>query len=107
VSKSYSALGGAGALVLTYLALPILLTSAAAALQADVRCFAVDFSVMFGIAYGSWIIGSNAHIAAVTPAELQKFGISWSLKLTNESGYIVALLPDCSSPISCRALPSG
>jgi uncharacterized membrane protein YadS len=92
VSKSYSALGGAGALVLTYLALLILLTGAAAALQADVRCFAVHFSVMFGIAYGSWIIGSNAHIAAVTPAELQKFGISWSLKLTNESGYIVALL---------------
>ena len=33
-----------------------------------------------------------ANFAAVTPAELQKFGISWSLKLTNEGGYIFALL---------------
>ena len=30
--------------------------------------------------------------AAVTPAEQQKFGISWSLKLTNEGGYIFALI---------------
>src|SRR5262249_6071465 len=29
---------------------------------------------------------------AVTPAEQQKFGISWSLKLTNEGGYIFALI---------------
>jgi uncharacterized membrane protein YadS len=31
-------------------------------------------------------------VAAVTPADLQKFGIGWSLKLTNEGGYVVALL---------------
>ena len=29
---------------------------------------------------------------AVTPADLQKFGISWSLRLTNEGGYIFALI---------------
>ena len=28
----------------------------------------------------------------VTPAEQQKFGISWSLKLTNEGAYIFALI---------------
>ena len=28
----------------------------------------------------------------VTPADLQRFGIGWSLKLTNEGGFIVALL---------------
>ncbi len=33
-----------------------------------------------------------ANFAAVTPADLQKFGVSWSLKLTNEGGYIFALL---------------
>jgi uncharacterized membrane protein YadS len=44
------------------------------------------------LGYASWIIGSNAHVAAVTPADLQKFGIDWSLKLTNEGGYVVALL---------------
>jgi uncharacterized membrane protein YadS len=92
VSKSYAALGGTGALVLTYFALLVLLTGAAAALKADVRRFAVGFSVVFWIAYASWVVGSNAYIAAVTPADLQKFGIGWSLKLTNESGYIIALL---------------
>ena len=92
VSKNYAALGGTGALVLTYLALLVLLSGAAAALKADVRRFAVGFSIVFWIAYASWIIGSNAYIAAITPADLQKFGIGWSLKLTNEAGYIVALL---------------
>src|SRR3954470_17079160 len=92
VSKSYAALGGTGALVLTYFALLILLTGVAAALKADVRRFAVGFSVVFWIAYASWVVGSNAYVAAVTPADLQKFGIGWSLKLTNESGYIIALL---------------
>src|SRR3954468_15235434 len=92
VSKSYAALGGTGALVLTYFALLILLSGAAAALKADVRRFAAGFSVVFWIAYASWVVGSNAYIAAVTPADLQKFGIGWSLKLTNESGYIIALL---------------
>ena len=54
--------------------------------------FALAFTVVFAIAYASWIIGSYAYIAAVTPAEQQKFGIAWSLKLTNEGGFIVALL---------------
>jgi len=50
------------------------------------------FTGVFALGYASWIIGSNAHVAAVTPADLQKFGIDWSLKLTNEGGYVVALL---------------
>ncbi len=48
---------------------------------------------MFWIGYASWIIGSYRPFAAVTPADQQKFGINWSLKLTNEGGYIVALSP--------------
>ncbi|HEX3858440.1 MAG TPA: putative sulfate exporter family transporter, partial [Pseudolabrys sp.] len=40
----------------------------------------------------SWIVGNYANFAAVTPAELKKFGISWSLRLTNEGGYIFALI---------------
>jgi uncharacterized membrane protein YadS len=91
-SKAYAALGGPAALVLTYLALLALMSAAAAVLRADVPRFAIAFSVIFWLAYVSWIIGSNAHIAAITPADLQKFGITWSLKLTNESGYIVALI---------------
>jgi hypothetical protein len=83
-SKAYGALGGFGALVATYAALLVALSAAAVALAADVRKFAAAFTAVFWIAYASWIVGNYANFAAVTPAELQKFGISWSLKLTNE-----------------------
>jgi len=92
VSKAYAELGGAGAFIVTYLALLAVLSAGAAALKADVRRFAVAFTAVFWIAYASWVVGNNAHLAAVTPADLQRYGIDWSLKLTNEGGYIVALL---------------
>jgi uncharacterized membrane protein YadS len=38
------------------------------------------------------MIGSFANFAVNTPADMQKFGVSWSLRLTNEGGYIVALI---------------
>lgn len=91
-SKAYAGLGGFGALIATYVALTVVLTVAAAALGADVRRFALAFTAVFWISYLSWIAGSYAYVAVVTPADLQKFGIPWSLKLTNEGGYIVALL---------------
>jgi uncharacterized membrane protein YadS len=91
-SKTYAELGGAGAFIVTYLALLAVLSAGAVALGADVRKFAVAFTAVFWIAYASWIVGNNAHLAAVTPADLQRFGIDWSLRLTNEGGYIVALL---------------
>ena len=64
----------------------------AATLRTNVTRFALSFTAVFWIAYASWVIGNFAHFAAVTPAEQQKFGISWSLKLTNEGGYIFALI---------------
>ena len=91
VAKAYGAIGGLGALLATYLALLVVLSAGVAALGADVKKFAVAFTVVFAIAYASWIVGSYAHIAAVTPAEYQKFAITWSLKLTNEGGFVVAL----------------
>ena len=91
-SKSYAPLGGAGALVATYAALLAVLSAAAVALKADVKKFALAFTAVFAIAYASWIVGSYANFAAVTPAELQKFGISWSLRLTNEGGFVFALV---------------
>jgi uncharacterized membrane protein YadS len=91
-SKSYADLGGAAALGLTYVAFLGVLTLAAIALRANVLRFIVAFTVIFALAYASWIIGSYASLAAVTPADLQKFGIGWSLKLTNEGGFIVALV---------------
>jgi uncharacterized membrane protein YadS len=92
VSKGYSSLGGVGALIATYAALTLVLSAGAAALKSDVKRFALAFTAVFWIAYASWIIGNFANFAAVTPAEQQKFGISWSLKLTNEGAYIFALL---------------
>jgi hypothetical protein len=92
VAKSYARLDGVTALLLTYGWLLVVLSVSVAALGADVRKFALRFTVVFAIAYASWIAGSYAYIAAVTPAEQQKFGVAWSLKLTNEGGFIVALL---------------
>src|ERR1700760_137633 len=92
VAKAYAWLGGGGALLATYAALLIVLSIGVSTLGADVKKFALAFTAVFAIAYASWIAGSYAYIAAVTPAEQQKFGIAWSLKLTNEGGFIVALL---------------
>jgi uncharacterized membrane protein YadS len=92
VSKTYANLGGAFALAATFLALLTVLSVAVWASGGDARRFALAFAIVFAIAYASWFIGSYAHLAAVTPADLSKFGISWSLKLTNEGGFIVALL---------------
>lgn len=91
VSSAYGSLGGLGALIATYVALLVVL-GLAAALNSDLKKFVVAFTGVFWIAYVSWVVGSHANFAAVTPAELQKFGISWSLKLTNEGGYIFALI---------------
>ncbi len=92
VSKSYASLGGLGALFATYVALLVVLSAAAVALKSDIKKFAFAFTAVFWIAYASWVVGNFANFAAVTPAELQKFGIGWSLKLTNEGAYIFALI---------------
>ena len=92
LSKAYAALGGGGALLATYVALLVALTAGAAALGRDAPRFAATFTATFVIAYAAWFLGSWAHLAAVTPADQAKFGIDWSLKLTNEGGYIVALV---------------
>jgi uncharacterized membrane protein YadS len=91
-AKGYAWLGGGASLLATYAAILAVLSLGVAALGADVRKFALAFTVVFAIAYASWVAGSYAYIAAVTPAEQQKFGIAWSLKLTNEGGFVVALL---------------
>ncbi len=91
-SKAYADLGGPAALGLTYAALLVTLSLAAIALRVSVWRFAIGFTVVFALAYASWIAGSYANIAVVTPADQAKFGISWSLKLTNEAGFIIALV---------------
>src|SRR3954447_17770610 len=91
-AKTYAGLGGVGALIVTYVALLVLMTAGAAALRANVTRFALAFTVVFVLSYVCWIIGSQTNLAATPPADLKKFGIDWSLRLTNEGGFFVALL---------------
>jgi uncharacterized membrane protein YadS len=91
-AKAYAWLGGGASLLATYAALTIALSIAAAALDLDVKRFAIAFTAVFWIAYAAWILGSYAHFAAVTPSDYKKFGIDWSLRLTNEGGFVFALI---------------
>jgi len=91
-SKAYAGLGGVGALLATYVVLLVVMTAGAAALKANVARFALGFTAVFWLAYIAWIIGSWANFAVNTPADMKKFGITWSLRLTAEGGFVVALL---------------
>ncbi|HSN41620.1 MAG TPA: putative sulfate exporter family transporter [Burkholderiales bacterium] len=91
-SKAYAKMGGIASLVVTYAALLVVMTAGAAALKADVKRFALGFTVVFWLSYLCWILGSWANFAVNTPADMQKFGVGWSLRLTAEGGFIVALL---------------
>jgi len=68
VAKTYAVLDGVTALLLTYASLLVVLSAGVAALGADVRKFALSFTVVFAIAYASWIAGSYAYMAAAMPA---------------------------------------
>lgn len=92
VAKSFAGLGGIGSLLATYVFLLVVMTIGAAALRAKTGKFIVSFTLVFFISYVCWIIGSWANIAVTTAPDMQKFGITWSLRLTPEAGFIVALI---------------
>ena len=92
VSKAYAGLGGLGSLIATYIGLTVLMTAGAMALQANIGRFILGFTAVFWLSYICWIIGSYANLAVNTPDAMQKFGISWSLRLTAEGGFVVALI---------------
>ena len=91
IAAGYAQWSGVTSLVLTYLFLLAVMSIGAAALGADPRRFATAFSAIFWISYACWILGSYAHVAA-TPDRFAAFNITWSLQLTSEAGFIVALL---------------
>ena len=90
-SKMYAAFSGLGSLLATYVFLLALMTIGAAALGLNLWRFIKGFTAVFCAGYLSWMLGSWAYIAA-TPDKRAGFHIGWSLNLTNEAGYIVALL---------------
>lgn len=92
VSKNYAGLSGWAALFFTYLAFMAILSVGIRALGGDIGKFIYGFTIIFWLTFICVVIGHHANIAANTPKDLEKFGISWSLKLTGEAGLIVALL---------------
>ena len=91
VSKGYATVPGLLSLGATYVFLLIVLLVGAKALHADLKRFAQGFTLIFILSYFCWFLGSWAYIAA-TPDKRQALKIGWSLNLTNESGFIIALL---------------
>jgi len=92
VSRNFPQVKGIAALILTYfLLLGILTVAAKAVLRVRFSKFVNGFTLVFFISYLCFAVGHFAYLAA-TPMELKRFGISWSLNLTGEAGFIVALI---------------
>jgi uncharacterized membrane protein YadS len=92
VSEVYQGVNGFAALLTTYVFLLALLAVGAWLLQARPARFVLAFTAVFWISYACWLLGHQANLAATTEADMQNFGLSWSLRLTSEGGYIIALL---------------
>jgi uncharacterized membrane protein YadS len=92
VSKAYAGLPGIVCLILTYVFMLVITCVGAKALGMDLGKFAGGFTIIFWLSYLCWLLGHWAPIAVNTPGGLQKFGLSFSLRLTGESGFIIALL---------------
>src|ERR1019366_3633773 len=90
-STAYANVPGVVSLVLTYLFLLVLVSVGAYAQGFSLGRFIPAFSVVFGISFLCWLLGHYAYIAQ-TPDKRAAMGISWSLGLTGEAGYILALL---------------
>jgi uncharacterized membrane protein YadS len=91
ISVFYAKLPPLVSLLATYAFLLVLVMIGALALRARVAHFALAFTAVFVISYACWWLGSWGYIAA-TPDKRHALGIGWSLNLTNESGFIIALL---------------
>ncbi len=91
ISSNYESLPGIVSLLLTYLFLAVIVGFGLKTLGVKFKDFFLPFTLVFFISYVCWIIGHYAYIAA-TSDKLSQFDIAWSLNLTGEAGYIVALL---------------
>ncbi len=92
VSQAYAQINAPTLLLITYAFATALMTIGAALLRVSILRFIVSFTVTFWLAYACWVLGNYAHVAVTTPADMQRFGLGWSLRLTGESGYVIALL---------------
>ena len=91
VSGNFADLPALLSLLLTYLFMLIIVGVGLKAMNVNFSELILPFTIVFFISYICWLIGHYAYIAA-TSDTLDKFGISWSLNLTGEAGYIIALI---------------
>jgi uncharacterized membrane protein YadS len=89
-SPAFARLTGPGALAATFTFLVVVLSAGAAFLGVSPGRFAGRFAVLFLLAFACWVAGHNAYIAA-NPKKLPP-GVGWSLGLTGEAGYLLALI---------------
>jgi len=92
VSGTLKGMPGITSLFLTYLFMLFVTTIGAVAMGVNAGRFILGFTLVFWISYGCFLLGHYAHFAANTPEMYKSFAISWSLKLTGEGGFIVALI---------------
>ncbi|MFC2084022.1 putative sulfate exporter family transporter [Bacteroidota bacterium] len=91
ISKNYEGIPGIVSLLLTYIFMFFVVGIGARAIGIKFKKFIIPFTIVFFISYLCWLAGHYAYIAA-TSDKMDDFGISWSLNLTGEAGYIIALL---------------
>ena len=89
-SPAFAWLGGAGAVVVTYLFVLILTTIGAWFMGARIKRFIAGFSVLYWLTVAANILGNYAYLAA-TPDKRAVFHITWSLSL-GELGFVFALV---------------
>ena len=92
VSGTLKGMPGFTSLFLTYLFMLFLTMIGAVAMGVNAGRFILGFTLIFWISFGCFLLGHYANFAANTPEQLKSFGLTWSLKLTGEGGFIVALL---------------
>jgi uncharacterized membrane protein YadS len=90
-SPKFAFLPGWVSLGLTYFVMVLGLGVGALLLGARFGRFLAAFTLVFFLSYACYVLGHFAYIAA-TPDQLKKFGIPWSLNLTGEAGFIIALM---------------
>lgn len=89
-SKAYAGWSGLVSLALTYLLVLTLVGLGAWVMGFRLRRFLAGFTVIFWVSSLCWMLGHYAYIAQ-TPDKRAAMGLSWSLGLTGEAGYLVAL----------------
>jgi uncharacterized membrane protein YadS len=91
ISKAYNTMSGVTSLLITYVFVLLVMGIGAVLLKANVKKFAVSFTLTYWISTACWLLGNYAYIAA-TPDKLKSMNIKWSMNLTGEAGYIIALI---------------